>query len=263
MVSSVIIQRAHKINKIYEHEIIFFLILIISQSVFAYNCSSVNHLFLVVHRSLQSLFQSSRGPESRTCGGMVRKLIVFSFLTLDGVMQAPGGRDEDAEAGFPYGGWQMQFDDDDKTIDDALKNMGALLLGRKTYDIFAAYWPTTGKDIEPFGPIMNSLPKYVASKTLRKTEWQNSQLLDTDIEKAVTQLKKESGKDIWMFGSGNFCQTLMNKNLIDEYLLMIHPVVLGTGKRLFEKGSRKQDLELVKSHITKTGIFVATYKVKK
>lgn len=194
----------------------------------------------------------------------MRKVIVISFLTLDGVMQAPGGKDEDAADGFAYGGWQAPFfGDGGSVITDALSNAGALLLGRKTYDIFAAYWPTVGKDFPVFGALMNNTPKYVASKTLRKTEWQNSQLLKGDVGQAVAALKKESGKDIYIFGSGDFCQTLMRDHLIDEYLLMIFPIVLGTGKRLFKTDCAKQDLELLKAQTTPKGVQVITYRVKK
>jgi len=193
----------------------------------------------------------------------MRKLIVISFLTLDGVMQAPGGKAEDTEGGFQYGGWQEQFfGDDDNTITEAIGRAGALLMGRKTYDIFAGYWPTTGKDIDVFGPFMNGVTKYVASKTLRKTEWQNSNLLKGNVPEAVTSLKQESGKDIYMFGSGDLCQTLMQHHLIDEYLLMIHPLTLGPGKRLFRPDSSKQDLELLNSKTTQAGILVIRYKVK-
>jgi dihydrofolate reductase len=178
-------------------------------------------------------------------------------------MQAPGGKEEDTEGGFPYGGWQLPFfDDDDETLSEEIANAGALLIGRKTYDIFASYWPTVGKDVEEWGEFMNSIPKYVASKTLRKTEWQNSNLLEGDAAEAVAKLKREAGKDIYMFGSGDFIQTLMRHHLVDEYLLMIYPVVLGTGKRLFQQGSSKHDLELLKSKTTQTGVLVLKYKVK-
>jgi dihydrofolate reductase len=193
----------------------------------------------------------------------MRKLIVISFLTLDGVMQAPGGKEEDTEDGFKYGGWQLPFfEDDDDTVSEELGKMGALLIGRKTYDIFASYWPTAGKGIEKFGPFMNNITKYVASKTLQKTEWQNSILLKGDVAGAVAGLKEEAGKDIYMFGSGDLCQTLMRHKLIDEYLLMIYPLALGDGKQLFRQGGPKQDLELLKSKTTKSGVLVLTYKVK-
>lgn len=194
----------------------------------------------------------------------MRNLIVTQFLSLDGVVQSPGAADEDLEDGFQYGGWQLPFlDDGDSAADEEFKKMGALLLGRKTYEVFAAFWPTIGKDFEPFGPIMNSLPKHVASKTLHTTDWQNSQLLAGDLSIAVKQLKEQSGKDIYVIGSGNLCQTLMNNNLVDEYLLRIHPLVLGSGKRLFEKCSHKQNLELSNSYVTQNGILVARYKVQK
>jgi dihydrofolate reductase len=193
----------------------------------------------------------------------MRKLVVISFLTLDGVMQAPGGKEEDTERGFKYGGWQLPFfEDDDDTVSEELGKMGALLIGRKTYDIFASYWPTVGKSIEKFGPFMNNITKYVASKTLQKTEWQNSILLKDHVAEAVAGLKEKSGKDIYMFGSGDLCQTLMRHNLIDEYLLMIYPLALGDGKQLFQQGGPKQDLELLKSKTTKSGVLVLTYKVK-
>lgn len=190
-----------------------------------------------------------------------RKLIVISFLTLDGVMQAPGGKDEDTEGGFKYGGWQVPFFDDN-TISEELGKMGALLIGRKTYDIFASYWPSEGKNIEFFGSFMNSITKYVASTTQKETKWRNSILLKNDVPKVVAELKKEAGKDIYVFGSGNLCQTLMRHNLIDEYLLMIHPLTLGDGKHFFQQGGPQQNLELLKSKMTKDGILVLTYKVR-
>lgn len=192
----------------------------------------------------------------------MRKLVVIQFLTLDGVMQAPGGKDEDTDGGFQYGGWQAAFDDDDDSVPENLGKSGALLLGRKTYDNFASFWPTAGKDVPWFGPFMNNITKYVASKTLKKTEWQNSILLEGNAAEAVARIKKEAGKDVYVIGSGNLCQTLMRHNLIDEYVLMVHPTVIGDGKRLFQNDCAKQDLELLKSKTTKTGILVLTYKVE-
>lgn len=193
----------------------------------------------------------------------MRKLIVISFLTLDGVMQAPGGKDEDNEGGFPFGGWQLPFweDEDAEELPKNLGQAGALLIGRKTYDIFAGYWPTKGRDVEWFGPFMNNITKYVASKTLQKTEWQNSILLEADTAEAVTKLKKESGGDIYMFGSGDLCQTLMRHHLIDEYFLKIYPITLGMGKRLFHSDGPKQDLKLLKSTVSKKGVVTNTYRV--
>lgn len=177
-------------------------------------------------------------------------------------MQAPGGKDEDTEGGFKYGGWEMSFPGDDDSMRENLGKAGALLLGRKTYDIFAPYWPTVGKNVEWYGPFMNNITKYVASTTLDKTDWQNSILLQGDVSEAVAKLKEEAGNDIYVLGSGNLSQTLMRQNLIDEYVLMIYPIALGSGKHLFQEGGPKQDLELLKSKITQKGILSLNYKVK-
>jgi dihydrofolate reductase len=200
----------------------------------------------------------------------MRKLVVAEFLTLDGVMQAPGAADEDTEDGFKYGGWQVPFfEDAGEVIDKAFKKTGALLLGRKTYDIFAAYWPKVGKDVRPldqedvpFADFMNNIPKYVASRTKDKLEWQNSNLLEGDAAEAVAKLKQENGKDIYVIGSGNFAQTLMQKGLVDEYFLMVHPLVLGSGKRLFREGSPQQNLKLLGASTTTNGVLVLTYRAK-
>lgn len=193
----------------------------------------------------------------------MRKLIILTFMTLDGVTQAPGGKEEDTENGFPYGGWEMNFSDSSVSMSHYLADAGAILLGRKTYDIFAPYWPTIGKDIPWYGPFMNQTPKYVASTTLKKTEWQNSTLLKGNLKEAITQLKAEPGKDIYVMGSSNLSQTLMDENLVDEYILMVYPIVLGQGKQLFQKARHKQDLELVSSKTSPAGIIVLNYKVKK
>ena len=195
----------------------------------------------------------------------MRKLIVSTFLTLDGVMQAPGGTEEDTEGGFNHGGWQMSYIDEafGQAMDEAFRNTGGMLLGRKTYDIFAGYWPTTGKkEAAEIAGLMNSLPKYVASRTLEKAEWQNTTLLKGDLAEAVTKLKAEDGKDIYVIGSGDLTQTLMKHGLIDEYALMIHPLVLGNGKKLFRDGGPKQELELLSSKPTTTGVMILRYKTK-
>lgn len=193
----------------------------------------------------------------------MRKLIPISFLTLDGVMQAPGGKEEDTENGFPYGGWQLPFfSDDDDRVAEEMKKAGALLIGRKTYDIFASYWPTIGRDIPVFGEFMNKIPKYVASKTLQSAEWENSFLLKGDTAKAIAELKAQPGKDIYMFGSGDLIQTLMREKLVDQYILMLYPLVLGTGKKLFREDSAKQDLELLHSKTTSKGVLILDYKMK-
>lgn len=193
----------------------------------------------------------------------LRKLVVISFLTLDGVMQAPGGEDEDGEGGFRHGGWQRPFfGDGDGVIPETISKAGALLLGRKTYDIFAGYWPTVGREVEWFGGFMNQVTKYVASTTLQQAEWENSMLLEGDAAEAVARIKREPGGDIFVFGSGDFCQTLMREHLVDEYLLMIHPLTLGSGKRLFREGGPTRDLELVKSTTTRKGVLLLSYRVK-
>lgn len=192
------------------------------------------------------------------------KLIVISFLTLDGVMQAPGGKDEDPSDGFKYGGWQVPFwgDAEDEALPKDIANAGALLIGRKTYDIFSAYWPTVGKDIQWIGPFMNNTTKYVASKTLQKTDWQNSILLEGDIAEAVAKVKKESRNDIYVFGSGNLCQSLMRHHLIDEYFLKVYPLTLGNGKRLFNPEGPMQNLDLIESKSSKMGVLTLKYKAK-
>lgn len=188
----------------------------------------------------------------------MRKLVITEFLTLDGVMQAPGGKSEDTEDGFEYGGWQMGYFDEvgGQAVVEVYNAADTLLLGRKTYDIFAGYWPTSKE--EPFSSMLNGMKKYVASKTLKTLSWQNSFLLK-DVVADIKKLKEENGKNILVAGSGDFAQTLMKNGLVDEYALFIHPLTLGKGKRLFGEGSPMQKLSLKNSKVTKTGIFIATY----
>jgi dihydrofolate reductase len=172
----------------------------------------------------------------------MRKLTVSEFVSLDGVMQAPGGADEDTEDGFQHGGWQMAYFDDvaGERIGASMIQTGAFLFGRKTYEIFASYWPTQPDD-NPFAKILNGLPKYVASTTLASPwAWQNSTLLQGDVAKAVAELKEGEGGNIVVLGSGGLVQTLYENDLVDEYALMIHPIVLGSGKSCSERcrGSR-------------------------
>ena len=190
----------------------------------------------------------------------MRKLTVSEFVSLDGVMQAPGGADEDTEGGFRHGGWQMgYFDDvDGERIGASMAQTGAFLLGRRTYEIFASYWPTQSDD-DPFAKILNGLPKYVASTTLGEPlAWQNSTLLQGDVAKAVAELKEGEGGNIVVLGSGGLVQTLYENDLVDEYALMIHPIVLGSGKKLFREVPRKP-LKLADSVTTSTGVLMATY----
>jgi dihydrofolate reductase len=193
----------------------------------------------------------------------MRKLIVNEFMTLDGVMQAPGGAEEDTSGGFKHGGWQMPYADDvfAKSVIEGMTEAGGFLLGRRTYEIFAAYWPNAPEEEQSVAVPLNDLPKYVASATLTEPlEWQNSTLLKGDVADAVAALKRESGKDIHVIGSGELVQTLMQHGLVDEYRLMIHPIVLGDGKRLFRDGGKRKRLRLVDSQITTTGVVIATYE---
>ena len=190
----------------------------------------------------------------------MRKLTVSEFVSLDGVMQAPGGADEDTEGGFRQGGWQMAYFDDvaGERIGASMAQTGAFLFGRKTYEIFASYWPTQPDD-NPFAKILNGLPKYVASTTLGEPlAWQNSTLLQGDVAKAVAELKEGEGGNIVVLGSGGLVQTLYENDLVDEYALMIHPIVLGSGKKLFREVPRKP-LKLADSVTTSTGVVMATY----
>lgn len=193
----------------------------------------------------------------------MRKVIVNEFLTLDGVMQAPGGVDEDRDGGFEHGGWQLPLLDDvaQKSIAEGMAEAGGFLLGRKTYEIFAAYWPTASEEEAVVAGPLNSLPKYVASRTLTDPlAWQNSTVLEGDVAEAVGALKRESGKDVHVIGSGDLVQTLMQHDLVDEYRLMINPILVGSGKRLFRGNNDRQVLRLVDSTISSTGVVIATYE---
>jgi dihydrofolate reductase len=194
----------------------------------------------------------------------MRKLTVSEFLSLDGVMQAPGGDIEDTEGGFRHGGWQMPYLDDaaGELIFAAMAETGAFLLGRKTYDIFASYWPNQPDD-DPFAKVLNGLPKYVASTTLSEPlAWQNSSLLQGDVPKAVAELKEGEGGTIVVIGSGELVRTLFENDLVDEFSLMINPLVLGSGKKLFGEGEKKL-LRLVDSKTSTTGVVMATYVPKR
>jgi dihydrofolate reductase len=191
----------------------------------------------------------------------MRKVIVDEFMTLDGVVQAPGGADEDRDGGFEHGGWQMPYADEigGKAVVEGIAGAGGFLLGRRTYEIFAAYWPNAPEEVQAVGGPLNHLPKYVASTTLSEPlEWQNSTLLDGDVPEAVAALKRGSGKDIHVIGSGELVQTLMQHELVDQYRLMIHPIVVGGGKRLFRDGGRQKRLRLLASQVTTTGVMIAT-----
>jgi dihydrofolate reductase len=192
----------------------------------------------------------------------MKKLVVGTFLTLDGVMQAPGDPQEDTEGGFEPGGWQMPYNDDDagRFIGEEIAAADALLLGRVTYQIFAAYWPNAPED-DPIAQRLNTMPKYVWSRTLDRVEWNNSTLMKGDLVDEVTKLKQQPGSGVlWVIGSGKLAQSLMKHDLVDEYILWIHPLVLGSGKRLFEGGVGPLHLKLVGIRTTGSGIVILTYQ---
>jgi dihydrofolate reductase len=189
----------------------------------------------------------------------MRPLVVSSFLTLDGVMQAPGGPEEDPTGGFTHGGWSVGYWDEPmgQRMGEVMGGPFDMLLGRKTYEIFAAHWPHSD---EPGAEALNSARKYVASRTLDSVEWNNSTLLEGDVAEAVAKLKQEEGPEIQVYGSGDLLQTLLEHDLVDEFRIMIFPVVLGTGKRLFAEGAVPAGLTLAESAMSTTGVFMATYK---
>lgn len=190
----------------------------------------------------------------------MRRLVLTEFLSLDGVMQAPGDANEDTEGGFRHGGWQMPFVDD-VFMAEATKGMAqtdAHLFGRKTYEIMAAYWPTAPAD-DPFARHLNSVQKYVATRTLEHAEWQNTTVV-RDVVEAVRELKEQPGKDISVLGSGDLAQTLMANDLVDVYSLSIFPIVLGSGKKLFRDEDQVRKLRLLESTATGTGGLILTYE---
>jgi len=189
----------------------------------------------------------------------VRKLIVLSFVTLDGVMQAPGGPEEDTSGGFKYGGWTVGYWDDfmGKVMGMQMAKPFDLLLGRKTYEIFAAYWPNAKN--EPLADKLNEAKKYVVSTTLSKLDWNNSTLITGDIVDEIKKLKKQDGPEIQVHGSSNLIQTLLKNDLVDEFCLKIFPVTIGTGKRLFGDGTIPASFKLLESRISTAGVIVTTY----
>jgi dihydrofolate reductase len=190
----------------------------------------------------------------------VRKLIASTFTSLDGVMQAPGAPDEDPTEHFTLGGWAFAFGDEEMDFSAAGfdgKDRD-LVLGRKTYEIFAGYWPYQTED-NAIAKTFNAAKKHVASRTLKSLQWNNSSLLGGDIVAAITALKGQPGHDLQIIGSGNLIQTLQAASLIDEYNVWAYPVVLGGGKRLFEKGARPGALRLVASKVSKAGVVMCSY----
>jgi dihydrofolate reductase len=191
----------------------------------------------------------------------MRKLVVVEFLSLDGVYQAPGAPEEDTEGGFKHGGWQMPYSDDvfGQAASEGMAETDANLFGRKTYEIMAAYWPNAPSD-DPYAQHLNNVQKYVASRTLKNVEWQNTTLLDGDVAEQVANLKEQPGKNISVLGSGNLVQTLIKHDLVDEYSLAVYPILPGSGKRLFPDGEQVRKLSLVDSKPTTTGGLLLTYE---
>lgn len=190
----------------------------------------------------------------------MRQIVVNQFMTLDGITQAPGGPDEDRSGNFKYGGWQANFPDDilGERLKDFIDKDFELLLGRKTYEIFNAYWPYHTDN--PIGEKFDKTKKYVVSRTLDKLEWNNSDLIKGDIVKEIIKLKQKDGPEINMYGSGNLIQTLLNNNLIDVIQLFIYPVILGKGKRLFTEGVVPAQFQVSDSLVSAGGVIVANYK---
>ena len=190
----------------------------------------------------------------------MRKLVMFEFISLDGVIQAPGGLDEDRSGGFKFGGWVGPFFDDDlgKVATKQLDRPFALLLGRRTYEIFASYWPYADAK-NPFTGPFNSAKKYVASRTLKKLDWSNSEPIRGDVAKEIKKLKEQAGPELHVYGSGKLVQTLLKHDLVDELRLKIFPIMLGSGKRLFAEGAFPAGFDLTENGISKKGVIVATY----
>ena len=190
---------------------------------------------------------------------ILRKLIVLSFVTLDGVMQAPGGPNEDTSGGFKHGGWTVGYWDDTigKVMGTQMEEPFDLLLGRKTYEIFAAYWPHAKNEL--LADKLDEAKKYVVSTTLSKLKWNNSILITGDAVDEIKKLKKQDGPEIQVHGSSNLIQTLLKNDLVDEFRLKIFPVTIGTGKRLFGDGTMPASFKLLESKISTTGVIVASY----
>lgn len=187
----------------------------------------------------------------------MRKLIVLSFMTLDGVIQAPGGPEEDTTDDFKYGGWVFPFFDESagKIMEEQMSDHADLLLGRKTYEIFASYWPGHADQ----WPGINEVTKYVASNTLSTAEWNNSVILQGNIVDQIRKIKQQNGHDIQVHGSGDLIQTLLRNDLVDELWLKFFPITLGKGKRLFDIGAIAANYKLTKSSVSPVGVIAASY----
>jgi dihydrofolate reductase len=192
----------------------------------------------------------------------MRKLVVNEFISLDGVAQAPGLADEDTSGGFAHGGWHMPYMEDELAMQWVLGSIveaGGFLLGRRTYEIFAAYWPNASEEEQVIAEPLNAKPKYVVSRTRPELAWQNSSLVEGDVVQAVAALKREDGGDLHTIGSTELVSTLVEHDLVDEFRLMIDPLVLGGGKRVFRDDGSRRPLRLVDSQVASTGAILATY----
>jgi dihydrofolate reductase len=193
----------------------------------------------------------------------MRKVIVNEFLSLDGVAQAPGGAEEDTDGGFAHGGWHMQYMEDEPTqqwVLESIVEAGGFLLGRRTYEIFAAYWPNAPEEEQVVAEPLNSKPKYVVSTTLAEPlEWENSTLVEGEVADTVAALKQEDGGDLHVIGSTGLVRTLIEHGLVDELRVMIDPVVLGGGKRIFPDDGALKPMRLVDGQVTSKGAILATY----
>lgn len=192
----------------------------------------------------------------------MRKIIVLTFVTLDGVMQAPGGPEEDPSGGFRYGGWTVPFSDEflGKEMVRQISRPADLLLGRKTYDIFAAYWPKVKDADNPIAASFNPARKYVVSRTLTNPGWENTVVISGDAVEEIRRLKGQAGPDLQVHGSGNLIQTLLKHDLVDELWLKIYPITLGPGKRLFADGTIPAKFRLLDCIISPAGVIIASYR---
>jgi dihydrofolate reductase len=192
----------------------------------------------------------------------MRKVIVNEWMSLDGVVQAPGAADEDTSGGFKHGGWHLRYFDElsQNWVVEGYAEAGGFLFGRRTYESLAAYWPNAPEEEKAIAEPLNTLPKYVASRTLTEPlPWQNSTVLQGDVAKAVLALKQDDGDDLHVIGSTQLVQTLVEHDLVDEFRVMIDPLVLGGGKRIFRDDGALRPLRLLDSKVTTTGAFLATY----
>jgi dihydrofolate reductase len=191
----------------------------------------------------------------------MRKLVVTTFLTLDGVMQAPGGPDEDRDGGFEHGGWSVGYWDEmmGRVAEEIHLAAGAVLFGRRSYELLAGYWPKVGDD-DPMAAKLNAVRKHVASRSIDKLEWRNSTLLEGDVAEAVARLKSEDGGPLLVIGSAELIQTLLRHDLVDTFKVWTFPVVVGEGKRLFGDGTIPAGLRLADIQTSTTGVTIATYE---